>query len=37
MELGLVMDLVFHLDMMKDQERGKVMVQVTVLGINLAG
>jgi hypothetical protein len=37
MELGLVMALVFHLDMMKDQEKGKGMVQVTVLGIQLTG
>jgi hypothetical protein len=35
MELGLVMALDFHVDIMKDQEEGKVMVQVTVLGIQL--
>ena len=32
-ELGLVMVLDFHVDIMKDQEKGKVMAQVKVLGI----
>jgi capsular polysaccharide biosynthesis protein len=35
MELGLVMALDFHVDIMKDQEKVKGMVQVTVLGIQL--
>jgi hypothetical protein len=33
MELGLVMALDFHVDIMKDQEEGKEMVQATVVGI----
>jgi len=37
MVLDLVMALGFHLDMMKDQEKGKVMVQVTGPGIQLTG